>query len=384
MNDPTSEHDRPLRIALDARLNAYRVGGIPQYTAQLATALAGLAPEDRIVLLDHRKATHPAATGPNLRNRYFWTPPHNRWEQWTLPLELLTVRADVLHSPDFIPPFRRRIPAVITIHDLAFLHFPEILDETARRYYGQTGQAVTSADAIIAVSEATAADLRELLAVPSERITVVPEAAAPIFQVIELEQGATAEINSVPLVAGTFALFVGTVEPRKNLPTLLQALALCRSEAPEASPKLVVAGPRGWLDGPVFELLRDLRLGDQVQLVGGVGPEQLLWMYNACRFYVQPELYSGFGLPVLEAMQCGAPVAAADAAALPELVSGAGLLIPAMDVEGWAEAVRRLWTDDDLRADLRARGLERAAGYTWERAARETRAVYQKVIGYNR
>lgn len=380
MNESASEHDRPLRIALDARLNAYRVGGIPQYTAQLATALAGIAPEDRIVLLEHRKATRPAASGPNLRNRHFWTPPHNRWEQWTLPLELLTVRADVLHSPDFIPPFRRRMPAVITVHDLAFMHFPEILDDKARRYYGQISQAVTNADAIIAVSEATAADLRELLVVPSERITVVAEAAAPIFQVLEIEPEATAAINGVPLIAGTFALFVGTVEPRKNLPTLLQALALCRSEAPEATPQLVVAGPRGWLDGPVFELIRDLRLGDQVQLVGGVGPEQLLWMYNACRFYVQPELYSGFGLPVLEAMQCGAPVAAADAAALPELVSGAGLLIPAMDVEGWAEALRRLWTDDDLRADLRARGLERAAGYTWERAARETRAVYRKAL----
>jgi glycosyltransferase involved in cell wall biosynthesis len=291
----------------------------------------------------------------------------------------LTVQADVLHSPDFIPPFRRRIPAVITVHDLAFMHFPEILDDNARRYYGQIGEAVADADAIIAVSQATATDLRDLLDVRPERITIVPEAASSIFQEIDLEPGTTTEVNGVPLVAGTFALFVGTVEPRKNLPTLLQALALCRSEAPGETPRLVVAGPRGWLDGPVFELIRDLRLGDQVQFVGGVSPEQLVWMYNACRFYVQPELYSGFGLPVLEAMQCGAPVAAADAAALPELVTGAGLLIPAMDVEGWAEALRRLWTDEDLRADLRVRGLERAGGYTWERAARETLAVYRQV-----
>ena len=380
MSKSAAEHERPLRIALDARLNAYRVGGIPQYTTQLATALAELTPEDRIVLLEHRKAARPAASAANIRSRHFWTPPHNRWEQWALPLELLTVRADLIHSPDVIPPFRRRIPAVITVHDLAFMHFPEILDDHARRYYGQVEQAVRNADAIIAVSEATAQDLQDVLAVPHERITVVPEAAAPIFRTIELEPGATVEINGVPLVAGTFALFVGTIEPRKNLPTLLQALALCHSGATEAMPRLVVAGPRGWLDGPVFELIRDLRLGDQVQLVGGVGPEQLLWLYNACRFYVQPELYSGFGLPVLEAMQCGAPVAAAAAAALPELVSGAGLLIPAMDIEGWADALRRLWTDDELRADLRTRGLERAADYTWERAARETRAVYLQVV----
>ena len=215
---------------------------------------------------------------------------------------------------------------------------------------------------------------------PADRITVVPEAAASIYKVLELDPDATSEVNGVSLVADTFALFVGTVEPRKNLPTLLQALALCRSETPESTPQLVIAGPRGWLDGPIFELVRDLRLGDQVQFVGGVSPDQLVWMYNACRFYVQPELYSGFGLPVLEAMQCGAAVAAADAAALPELVTDAGLLIPAMDVEGWADALRRLWTDEDIRADLRSRGLARAADYTWERAARETRAVYQKAL----
>ncbi len=109
----------------------------------------------------------------------------------------------------------------------------------------------------------------------------------------------------------------------------------------------------------------------------------MLWLYNACRFYIQPELYSGFGLPVLEAMQCGAAVVAADAAALPELIGDAGLLVTATEIEAWVDALRRLWNDPELRADLRTRGLTRAAEYTWERAARETRVVYEKVLHRN-
>src|SRR5918998_247320 len=133
MTDEITEQQPALRISIDPRLNAYRVGGIPQYTAQLVTALAELHPADQIILLEHRRGSRPVASAPNIRRRRFWTPPHNRWEQWALPIELLTVRADLIHSPDFIPPFRRRIPAVVTVHDLAFLHFPEILDDNAKR-----------------------------------------------------------------------------------------------------------------------------------------------------------------------------------------------------------------------------------------------------------
>lgn len=381
MTEANVEPFQSLRIAIDARLNAYRVGGIPQYTAQLVAALAMLNPDDHFVLLEHRKATRPTVEAPNVKRWRLWTPPHNRWEQWTLPMELLRVRTQALHCPDFIPPFRRGIPAVITVHDLAFLHYPEILDDDAKRYYGQIRQAVRSADAIIAVSEATRRDLQELLDVPAERVAVVAEAAAPIFAPLELEAGAERQINGVRLTAGTFALFVGTIEPRKNLETLLRAFAHARATAGGSGMRLAIAGPRGWLDATIFELISDLRLGDQLLLLGGVTQEELVWLYNACHCYLQPELHSGFGLPVLEAMQCGAPVAVADTAALPELVGDAGLRLPPKEAEAWSDALVRLWNDDALRRELRRRGFERAATYSWERAARETRAVYQQVAG---
>ncbi len=167
MSDPTPA-TRPLRIAIDARLNAYRIGGIPQYTAQLIEALASTAPDDQLVVLEHRNGTRPVAVAPNITRRRLWTPPHNRWEQWTLPVELARLHADVIHSPDFIPPFRRRQPAVVTVHDLAFLHFPEILDDDAKRYYGQIHLAVKNADKIIAVSEWTRHDIETMLGVPSQ------------------------------------------------------------------------------------------------------------------------------------------------------------------------------------------------------------------------
>jgi len=374
-------HDgEALRVAVDARLNAYRVGGIPQYTSQLVTALGSIAPHDRYTLLEHRRATRPAAEGRNIKHRRLWTPPHNRWEQWALPLELWRLEVDLLHSPDFIPLFRRRVPAVITIHDLAYLHYPEILDDDAKRYYGQIHRAVQSADAIIAVSEATAGDIREMLKVPAERITVIAEAASPFYTPLPLEEGSTREINGVPITAKTFILFVGTIEPRKNLPTLLRALVEAR--ASQASDmRLVLAGSRGWLDAPIFQLIEDLKLCDVVSTIGGVEQDDLRWLYNACRFYVQPELYSGFGLPVLEAMQCGAAVVVSNTSSLPELVDEAGLLLPPTDVERWAEALQRLWTGPELCAALGARARERAAHFTWERAARETRALYARVAG---
>ncbi|WP_026370749.1 glycosyltransferase family 4 protein [Kallotenue papyrolyticum] len=369
-----------MHIAIDHRLSAYRAGGIPQYTAQLAAALAELlAPDERLTLIEHRRAALPAHSGEaRLARRRVWTPPHHRWEQILLPLELAGLRADVLHFPDFIPLFRLRTPAVITVHDLAFLRFPEILDDAARRYYDQIGRAVRHAAAIIAVSESTRRDLLELLDVDAARISVIAEAAAPHFRRLNLPPDAQRCINGHLLRADDFALFVGTIEPRKNLPTLLRALHHWMAHAPGEAPTLVVAGPRGWLDAPVFALVRELRLDEQVRFIGGVSSEDLVWLYNACRVYLHPELYSGFGLPILEAMQCGAPVIAADAASLPEVAGTAGLLLPPLDVAAWAETWRRVWWDAAVRARLRAAGLAQAARFSWPRAAAATLAVYRQ------
>src|SRR5690349_8667591 len=178
-----------MRIAIDARLNAYRQGGIPQYTRQLMTALADVAAEDQIISFQHRDQLRPLAIAPNVVRRTALTPPHHRFEQWTLPIEVLLARPDVLHCPDFIAPVRRTCPAVVTIHDLAFMHYPEILDDAAREYYGQIKTNAARADAIIAVSEATRQDIAQFLDIPIEEISVIHEASTPLYSRLELREG---------------------------------------------------------------------------------------------------------------------------------------------------------------------------------------------------
>ena len=369
-----------MRIALDARLNAYRRGGIPEYTRQLLTAMASQDRQSTFVSLQHHDQQRPITIAPNVQRHTLWTPPHHRFEQWSLPVELLLVRPDLLHCPDFVVPLRRTIPAVTTIHDLAFLHYPDILDDDARRYYGQVRASAHSADAVIAVSEATRADIATLLELPAERVDVVHEAASPEFRQIDLSEDSIRSIGSHLMRVGNFILFVSTLEPRKNLPMLLQALRICIDRDPEAIYRLAVVGARGWRYKPIFETVRDLRLEEAVLFLDSVTGDELRWLYNACRLYVNPSLYEGFGLPALEAMACGAPTLVSNTSSLPELVGDAALLLPPSEPEAWADAIDRVWNDADLRAEMSERGIAQSRRFSWQQAARETLAIYRRVI----
>lgn len=369
-----------MRIGLDARLNAYRTGGIAQYTRLLLAALAQQAPADQFVALQHYYQREPLVVAPNVASTHLLTPPHHRYEQWSLPVELWPRRLECLHCPDFIAPRRRPCPAVITIHDLAFLHFPEILDADARRFYGQVRMAAHDAEAVLTVSQATRADIAALLDLPAERVTVVYEAADPAFAPLPGAQQEARTINGHPLVGGQFMLFVSTLEPRKNLATLLRALRVCLDRQPQGGYLLVAAGQAGWLDAPIYALVRELRLADAVTFLGGVSQAELRWLYAACRLYANPSRYEGFGLPVLEALACAAPTLVADNSSLPEVAGDAALVLPTDDVAAWAEALMHVWNDAATQADLAERGPQRAAQFSWARAAQETLAVYRKSV----
>jgi glycosyltransferase involved in cell wall biosynthesis/ribosomal protein S27AE len=369
-----------MRIAIDARLNAYRQGGIPQYTRQLMTALAEVARDDTIISLQHRDHQRPLVVAHNVRRQTVLTPPHHRLEQWTLPLEAMLARPDLLHTPDFIAPRRRPFPAVVTIHDLAFMHYPQILDDAGRAYYSQVKASALAANAIIAVSEATRQDVAQLLDVPLEQIDVIHEAAAPIYGRIELRPGEVRVLDGTPVAAGTFMLFVSTLEPRKNLPTLLRALRTAIDRAPDAGYRLVVAGSRGWRDEEIFSTVRELHLADHVVFARRVGQYDLRWLYNACRMYINPSLYEGFGLPLLEAMACGAACLAAATSSLPEIGGDAAIYVPPLDAGLWADAIAELWDDEERRAELGRRGRVQAQRFSWLRAARETLQVYRRAV----
>ncbi|NOZ27940.1 MAG: glycosyltransferase family 4 protein [Chloroflexi bacterium] len=368
-----------MRFAIDARLVYYTKAGIGQYTIRLIRALAALNQEDQFFILQSRKHLKPIIKQPNFRRIGLWTPSHNRFEQFALPIELLRIEADVLHSPDFIPPlYCRRFRSVITIHDLHFLIYPQFLTEESARYYGQIDRAVQHAHHIIVPSMATKQDTINLLGVPESKITVISEAANPLFRPMDRKRALARAQERFPGLPSEFILFVGTLEPRKNLPTLLRAYQHLR-EAYKLDADLVFAGRRGWLVDDLFRQVDEMGLQDHCHFLGRVTDDDLLHLLNAARCLTLPAHYEGFGLPPLEAMACGTPVVVSNVASLPEVVGDAGLLVDPNNWEELAVALWRVLTDEQLANELRHRGLQRAALFSWERAAQETLAVYRQV-----
>ena len=366
----------PLHVAIDARLADYSPGGIAQYSLLLARALVGLGGAERFTLLRAARPQIASNGSEPLPTARLLTPPHHRLEAIVLPVELLRLRPDVLHSTDFIPPRFWPGRRVITVHDLGFLRFPETLTAESRRYYGQIGRAVRDADRVIAVSHSTRDDLVQLVGADPARIDVVHEAADPSFGPVRAEE-ARAVARGLGLER-PYVLFVGSFEPRKNLVALLEAFARVRQRE---DVQLALVGRRGWLFEPIFRRLAELNLESHVVVHEHPTRAELPALYSAAAALAFPSLYEGFGLPVLEAMVCGCPVVASDRASLPEVVGEAGLLVPAIDVEALAEALLRVLGAPSLRADLVRRGFERARGFSWERAARETLAVYREAAG---
>ncbi|MBI3978215.1 MAG: glycosyltransferase family 4 protein [Chloroflexi bacterium] len=364
-----------MHVAIDARLFAYQPAGIGYYAKRLAEALAGLARPLRLSVLESRRQVGPVVEQRSVRVKRLWTPPHHRYEQLGLAVELLAESIDLLHSPDFIPPFYRRCRSVVTVHDLAFIRYPHLLTAESRRYYGQVERAVRSADAVVAVSRSTGDDLLRFFGIAARKIAVIPEAADPFFQ--PRPAGDRTPAPGLPSGA-PYVLFVGTLEPRKNLPTLLKAFQRLRASG--RSERLVLAGRPGWLAGDLAGLVQSLGLADAVHFTGPISIEDLRALYWHAGALALPSFHEGFGLPAVEAMACGTPVVASRAGALPEVVGDAGLLVDPADAIGLAEALGRVLEDRHLRDALRQRGFSQAGSFSWERTALETYDLYARVM----
>ena len=356
----------------------YSQGGIAQYTLHLIRALADIDSEDRFTILKSRKERRTFVQQPNFHYRSLWTPSHHHLEQLTLPFELAFQPLDVLHSTDFIPPFRRNCRVVITVHDLAFLHYPYLLTKDSARYYGQIKRAAESAEGIIAVSENTRRDMLQLLGIPLERVDVIYHAADPIFQPLD-DLGRLEVFCREHDLPSSFMLWVGVLEPRKNLPILLRAFSILRDEGELASDHLVVVGPKGWLFQDALDLINELRLKDRIIFYGPATLSELMLLYNCAWLFVFPSLYEGFGFPPLEAMACGTPVVCSNAASLPEVVGDAAVLFDPHDSDTLAHAIAEVKNNAPLRQELRQKGLQRAAQFSWRKTAEQTLAIYRRV-----
>ncbi|HEX8457385.1 MAG TPA: glycosyltransferase family 1 protein [Pyrinomonadaceae bacterium] len=376
-----------MRIAIDGIPLAEPKTGIGHYTFELARGFAALAPEHDFELVAHvpiQQSLDDAFTSePQPSNLRAVHAPVNslsrRW--WTIGLPLYVQRHKValFHGTNYKIPLWNRCRTVVTIHDLSLLlHAHTHEEELVRRARLRLPAAARMASKIITDSESVKREICTHLGTRSEKIAVVPLAPRRAFRPVGAAEATSARHRLG--VEDDFILFVGTVEPRKNLLTLVRAFAELVGRAPGLRPQLVIAGQKGWLTDELFALIEQSGLGRRILFTGYVSDADLAALYSSCRLSVYPSLYEGFGLPPLEAMSCGAPVITSRIPVIMETVGDAARLFNPTDVRELADCLHELWTNDAERQRLSAQGRVHAAGFTWERTARLTLDVYAEVL----
>jgi glycosyltransferase involved in cell wall biosynthesis len=298
--------------------------------------------------------------------------------QMMLPRVVARSQPDLCHFTNALAPLWLNRPYVLSIYDATLFLYS--------RYHPRTRllairlllpMAARRASAVITISDSARQDLLQVLKIPPEKIHVVYGAAPQHFRQVT-NAGQLASLRQKYGLPEQFLLYVGTLEPRKNLTRLVQAFSQLKAQGHPH--KLVLAGPWGWSMNGFHQQIEELNLADRVQLLGYIPDEDLPGLYSLATAFVFPSLYEGFGLPPLEAMACGTPVLSSRNSSLAEICGDAAYLVDPRDVENLAEGLRRVVADADLRAQLSESGRRRAQEFSWERAARETAAVYEGVL----
>jgi glycosyltransferase involved in cell wall biosynthesis len=366
-----------MKVALDATFSALRFGGTGTYTRELASRLPHILGHAFVTIRCPRLPSPlRGRVGSKVETLYrdlWWTPRG-------AARAASSAGATLLHVPAPVGPTSLEIPFVLTVHDLSVLRFPEFF----RPWFRTTARVVIpraarAAAHVITVSEAAKSDILEHLALPADKLSVIPNGVAPEFRPVDTASDLAAEVRARYALPEVFALAVGVIEPRKNLLRLLLAVETLRSRPATADMTLVHVGPYGWLSRDVLRRAELLAAKRAVLVLGPVPANDLSALYSLARLTAYPSLYEGFGLPVLEAMACGSPVVTSEVGALPEVAGEAAVYVDPTSPESIAEGMERVWMDETLRARLRQRGLERAKCYTWEVSARRSAEVYQRV-----
>jgi glycosyltransferase involved in cell wall biosynthesis len=369
-----------MHIAFDGTTLRPGRTGVGYYTEHLLRHLTAQPLDNRVTVISNQRieTTFPLDSGVRTAITGTWAP-RLVWMQSHAPRTLRRIGADVVHFTNGMVPLATPIPTVVTIHDMSLTLYPSF--HPLRRVLLNRplmNLAARRADAIITVSEAASRDIVRIYGVDPARVHVVHEAAAPSFRLIR----DPAELTRVRRRYGLgdrFILYVGTIEPRKNLPKLLEAFAR-RRIAGDLPHQLVCAGPYGWLSADVDEQIDRLRIRDAVKFTGYVPFDDLPAIYNLAEMLVFPSVYEGFGLPVVEAMACGTPVVTGPVAALDEVGGHATARFEPLDADALGECLVALARDRDRRVHLARCGLERARTFSWERAACETLNVYRVAV----
>jgi glycosyltransferase involved in cell wall biosynthesis len=383
----------PMKIGINAHLLAftenYRQAGLSRHIYELIASVPRVVSSDSFTAfvgngdIPHGFRRQMPSNLTLSRSRFPTgrAPVRIAWEQLALPLAALRARLDLLHCPVSVRPFVSPCPVVITIHDLIFLRYPKSFHPAKQRYLSaMTRWSARHATHIIAVSEATRQDTIELLGIPPRRVTTVHNGVREQFK--PLSQAEVEEFRRSKELSARTILYLGTLEPRKNLTLLINAFKAIADDPAFADVKLVVGGSKGWYYQEIFATAERLGLvsADRVRFLGRVPDDELPLWYNVADVFAYPSRYEGFGLPALEAMSCATPVVVSNTSALPEVVGDAGILLDPDDAPAWTRALKELLANRTKAEELAKKGLVQAGTFTWQRAAAETANIYRGVL----
>ena len=372
-----------MRIGLDGFPLASPKTGVGHYTFELARAMAELAPQHELEFISPLPYA-PALTADidSISNLRAVNPPTNsitrRWWSIGLPRYLKQNPVDIFHGTNYEVPLWNRKRNVLTVHDLSIFTHPDKHEpRIARRARRRLPIMLRSAAMIITPTEAMKRELSERFRIEPDRIAVTPEAPRSNFRPLPITEAAA--IRKRLGIEDDFILFVGTIEPRKNLLTLARAFDRILRET-DRRPQLVIAGGAGWLSGDLHRFLRQVDFGDRLRMTGYVHDEELRALYSSCKLFIYPSLYEGFGLPPLEAMACGAPVVASRIPALIETLGDNARLVDPLNENELAKSIVELLSNETARQQMSSAGLKHAARFSWGEMARRTLEIYERVL----
>lgn len=377
-----------MRIAIDAsRAVSKNWGGPENYSYYLIQALGEVDPKNKYTLYVNTHPPRALTKNPNFEIKYLPLP--RLWTQVGLSLESFFTPADILFIPAHTIPFLRRpsLKTVVTIHDLAAEYLEDFYRFPGRLYLNKlTEYCAHHATRIIAVSNSTKSDLIRLLSIDEKKVRVIYEG----YNRNLFKPSSEEEIQAVKdkyKIDGSYILFVGTIQPRKNLVRLTDAffrlLKTTTIKDPKTNLKLVLVGKRGWLCDEIYAKPRKLGIENQVLFLGHIPDRDLAVLLSGAEVLAYPSLYEGFGLVILEAMACGTAVVTSKTSSLPEAAGEAAILVDPYSVDEIHQALRRVLEDKDLRLKLQQNGLNWVKNFSWEKTARETIRVFEEIMGNN-
>jgi glycosyltransferase involved in cell wall biosynthesis len=367
-----------VRIAIDARkLNDY---GIGTYVRNLVRALARIeCPDEYVVLCRRADVEFVRALGPRFHPEIEPAGNYSIREQVSVPLRLARLRVDVFHAPHYVVSPLTRCPYVVTIHDCIHLRFPEYLPNRFALSYARRVMrtAARRAARVLTVSEASKQDIVHYLGVPASKVEVIHNALDERLATLPAAEDVE-QVRQRFQLTSPFILYAGNIKPHKNLDRLIEAYALLRRRGFD-DVKLLLLGEDVSKYKNLRRLVHRFQLHQQVRFLGFVPDATLSVLYRLAAVFVFPSLYEGFGLPPLEAMALGAPVITSNVSSLPEVVGDAAILIDPRDPEAIADAMARILSEPELRADLVRRGLARVSAFSWDRAAARVHEIYHEI-----